>query len=195
MSNGLLSDALARNWGWIVLRGVVAILFGILAFAMPGITLAALVLVWGAYALLDGLASLIAGFKIKMGGKPTWPLIVVGLIGIVAGICTFMWPGITALVLLTFIAGWALVTGIFQIVTAIRFRKVIQNEWMLALAGVLSVAFGAIMFLRPGAGALAVVWIIGWYALLIGLLQVMLGLRMKGLSDRLVAKPTGPMHA
>jgi uncharacterized membrane protein HdeD (DUF308 family) len=87
------------------------------------------------------------------------------------------------------------VTGIFQIVAAIRFRKVIQNEWMLAFAGVLSVAFGAIMLLRPGAGALAVVWIIGWYALLIGLLQVMLGFRMKGLSDHLVAKPAAPMHA
>ena len=184
MSNGLLSDVLARNWGWIVMRGLVAILFGILAFAMPGITLAALVLVWGVYALADGIAAIVAGFKMK-----AWPLIVIGIIGIAAGVATFMYPGITALVLLTFIAGWALVTEIFQIITAIRFRKVIENEWMLALSGVLSVAFGAIMFARPGAGALAVVWIIGWYALLTGLLQLMLGFRMKGLSNRLAAKP------
>jgi uncharacterized membrane protein HdeD (DUF308 family) len=184
MSNGLLSDVLTRNWGWIVMRGVVAILFGILAFAMPGITLAALVLVWGVYALADGIAAIVAGFKMK-----AWPLIVIGIIGIAAGVATFVYPGITALVLLTFIAGWAFVTGIFQIITAIRFRKVIQNEWMLAFSGVLSVAFGAIMFARPGAGALAVVWIIGCYALLTGVLQLMLGFRIKGLSNRPVAKP------
>jgi uncharacterized membrane protein HdeD (DUF308 family) len=184
MSNGLLSDVLARNWGWIVMRGLVAILFGILAFAMPGITLAVLVLVWGVYALADGIAAIMAGFKIK-----AWPLIVVGIIGLAAGIATFLYPGITALVLLTFIAGWAFVTGIFQILAAIRFRKVIQNELMLALSGILSVAFGVIMFARPGAGALAVIWIIAWYALLTGVLQLMLGFRMKGLSHRLAAKP------
>src|SRR5439155_9193140 len=95
-------------------------------------------------------------------------MIVVGLIGIAAGILTFMWPQMTALVLLAFIAGWALATGIFQVFAAIKLRKVISNEWLLALSGVLSIAFGAIMIARPGAGALAVIWIIGWYAILFG---------------------------
>src|SRR5205814_4569834 len=120
-----------RMWGWIVLRGIVAIVFGIMAFAWPGLTLTALVLVWGVYALVDGVFALIAAFR--MGGKPMWALAIIGVLGIAAGVVTFLWPQMTALVLLAFIAGWALATGIFQIAAAIRFRKWISNEWMLAL--------------------------------------------------------------
>jgi uncharacterized membrane protein HdeD (DUF308 family) len=112
-----------------------------------------------------------------------WPFIVVGLLGIAAGVATFMWPGMTALVLLTFIAGWAIATGIFQIVAAIRFRKVITNEWMLGFSGGLSILFGVLMFARPGAGALAVIWVIAAYAVLFGLTLVMLGFRLKGLAN------------
>lgn len=172
---------LARNWGWIVLRGIAAILFGILSFIWPGISLAALVLLFGAYALVDGVLALIAAFKIRFGGKPMWPLAIVGAFGVAAGICTFMWPGITALVLLSFIAVWALITGLLQIVAAIRLRKVIENEWMFVLSGALSVAFGLLMLIRPGAGALAVIWIIAFYATLYGVFLLLLGLRMKGL--------------
>ena len=173
---------LARSWGWVVLRGVAAILFGILAFARPNLTLTVLVIFWGAYALLDGLLALIAGLRIKDGGKPMWSLIVLGLLGIAAGVLTFLWPGLTAIVLLSFIAAWALVTGIFQVVAAIRLRKVITNEWMMVLSGLLSIAFGVLMLVRPNAGALAVIWIIGWYAILFGVLVVMLGFRLKGLA-------------
>jgi uncharacterized membrane protein HdeD (DUF308 family) len=180
---------LRSSWGWIVLRGIVAIVFGALAFAAPGITLAVLILVWAAYAIADGLFALVAGFKIRDAGKPMWPLIVIGALGIAAGLLTFMWPGMTALVLLACIAGWALATGIFQVATAIRLRKVIQNEWMLVLSGLLSIAFGVLMLARPGAGALAVVWIIGWYATLYGVLMLLVGFRLRGVLHTVVPKP------
>ncbi len=177
-------EHLSRNWGWIVLRGVAAVLFGVLAFLWPGITLAALVIVWGAYALADGVLSLIAAYRIRDQGKPFWSLVIVGLLGIAAGIVTFIWPGMTALVLLMFIAAWAVVMGVFQIIAAIRLRKEIQNEWLLALSGVLSVLFGIIMFVAPGAGALAVIWVIGAYAIVFGVLLIWLGLRLKKRSER-----------
>ena len=176
-------EHLGRNWGWIVLRGVAAVLFGILAFALPGITLAALVIVWGAYALADGILSLIAAYRVRDQGKPFWSLVIVGLLGIAAGIVTFIWPGMTALLLLMFIAAWAVVMGIFQIIAAIRLRKEIQNEWLLGLSGVLSVLFGIIMFVQPGAGALAVIWVIGAYAIVFGVLLIWLGLRLKKRSE------------
>jgi uncharacterized membrane protein HdeD (DUF308 family) len=184
MAIEMMLTQMARNWGWIVLRGVAAILFGILSFAWPGLTLAVLVIVWGAYALADGLFALMAGIRLKM-----WPLTIVGLLGICAGIFTFLRPGITALVLLGLIAVWALATGIFQVAAAIHFRKMISNEWMLILSGVLSIAFGAAMLARPGAGALAVVWLIGWFATLNGVMQVVLGFRLRGLGGRMVPKP------
>jgi uncharacterized membrane protein HdeD (DUF308 family) len=184
MAIGTMIGHLTRNWGWIVLRGVVAILFGIVSFTMPGLSLAVLVLLWGAYALADGVLALIAAFRIKHEGKPMWQLILVGLIGIAAGIVTFMSPGITALVLLWFIAGWAVAMGIFQVFAAIRLRKVITTEWLLGLSGALSIAFGVILFMRPGAGALAVIWLIASYAIVFGIVLVMLGFRLKGLRDR-----------
>jgi uncharacterized membrane protein HdeD (DUF308 family) len=176
-------EHLGRNWGWVVLRGVAAVLFGILAFAWPGITLAALVIVWGAYALADGILALVAAYRVRDQGKPFWSLVIVGLLGIAAGIVTFIWPGMTALLLLLFIAAWAVVMGIFQIVAAIRLRKEIQNEWLLALSGVLSVLFGIIMFVQPGAGALAVIWVIAAYAIVFGILLIWLGLRLKKRSE------------
>jgi uncharacterized membrane protein HdeD (DUF308 family) len=173
---------LARNWGWIALRGIAAILFGVLALARPGITLAVLVLFWGAYALADGVFALIAAFRIREDNKPMWPLLLVGIIGIAAGVLTLMYPGITATVLLAFIAAWAIIAGIFQIVAAIRLRKVISNEWIMGLSGALSLAFGLLMFARPGAGALAVIWTIAWFAILYGVMLVMLAFRLKGLA-------------
>jgi uncharacterized membrane protein HdeD (DUF308 family) len=176
---------LARNWGWIVLRGITAILFGVLAFVWPGRTLAVLVLLFGAYAFVSGLLALVAGFRIKDAGRPMWPLVIIGLISLGAAIATFVRPGMTALVLLSFIAGWALLTGTFEIAAAIRLRRVIANEWMMGLSGLLSIAFGALMLARPGAGALAVVWIIAWYAVLFGIALVMLGFRLKGVASHL----------
>ena len=185
MAIGTMIGEVGRSWGWIVLRGVAAIVFGVLAFVWPGLTLSVLVLLWGAYALADGLLALLAAFKMRDGGKPMWALVLIGLIGIAAGVVTFVRPQMTALALLAFIAAWAVITGVLQVVAAIRLRKMIANEWMLGLSGLLSIAFGVLMLARPGAGALAVVWLIGWYAILFGVAVAMLGFRIKGLAGHL----------
>ena len=174
-----LLSALAKNWWLLLLRGVCAILFGVLTFVWPGITLLTLVLLYGAYALVDGVLALA---EAVMGGAPAprWWLALVGLSGIAAGILTFAWPGITAFVLLLFIAGWAIGTGVLEIVGAIRLRKEIQNEWLLIASGVLSVIFGLILVAQPGTGALALLYVIGTYAILFGILEVWLSLRLRG---------------
>ncbi|MCW0205727.1 HdeD family acid-resistance protein [Achromobacter veterisilvae] len=174
-----VADRIGRHWGWVALRGVVAILFGLMAMFMPAITLSALVLVWGAFALADGVLALVAGVRIRDGGKPLWALIVVGLLGIAAGIVTFLWPGLTALILLYIIAIWALVSGVFQIIAAIRFRKEIRNEWLLGLSGLVSVLFGGMLIMQPGAGALALVWVIGIYAVFFGILLLVFSFRLR----------------
>src|SRR6476619_2481174 len=138
-------DQLSQNWGWIELRGVAAVIFGVLAFAWPGITLVVLTLFFGAYVLTDGIFALMAAYGRREGRRPVWPLVLVGLLGVAAGVTTFLWPEMTALLLLMFIAVWALFIGIFQIAAAIRLRKEIDNEWMLGASGALSVLFGVLM--------------------------------------------------
>jgi uncharacterized membrane protein HdeD (DUF308 family) len=165
-----------------VMRGVAAALFGVLALARPGITLAALVFMWGAYAIADGVLAMVAAWKIRDDGRPLWSLFVVGLLGIAAGVGTFRWPGLTALVLLMVIASWAIAIGILQVVVAIRLRKEIDGEWALGLSGVLSVAFGVLAALRPGLGALGVLWMIGGYAIAFGGLLIVLGFRLRALT-------------
>jgi len=172
---------LRGNWGWMALRGVAAILFGVVAFAWPGATLVTLALLWGAYALADGVFSIIAGLRIRDGIKPVWPLVLTGFIGIIAGLAALAWPGLTAFVLLMFIAAWAIFVGVLQIAAAIRIRKEIDNEWMLILSGAVSVLFGALMILSPGRGAVALVWVIASYSVVFGLLLVVLAFEMKGL--------------
>jgi uncharacterized membrane protein HdeD (DUF308 family) len=190
MADAPMLTRLAQSWHWIALRGLFAVLFGIFAFIWPGITLAVLVLVWGAYAIADGVMALIAAYSMHEESKPMGSLIVVGILGIAAGIVTFLWPGMTALVLLLFIASWAVLVGIFQIAAAIRFRKHIDNEWLLGLSGAVSILFGVLMFLQPGAGALAVVWLIGSFSLLFGILLIALGFKLKGLASRMATGGT-----
>jgi len=170
--------ALAKNWWLLLLRGIAAIIFGLLAFAWPGLTLVTLILLYGAYALVDGVLAIIAAIT---GGVPgsRWWLAIVGLLGIAAGLVTFLTPGLTALVLLFFIAGWAIVTGVFEIIGAIKLRKEIDNEWLLILGGIISVLFGVGMMLAPGAGALALVWVIGAYSVVMGVIFVALAFRLK----------------
>ncbi|HEU4507311.1 MAG TPA: HdeD family acid-resistance protein [Pyrinomonadaceae bacterium] len=179
------------SWWALVLRGIVAILFGILAFVWPQITLTALVLLWGAYALVDGAFAIAAGVKSYGENKRWWLLLIQGLLGVVAGVLAFVIPGITALVLLMLIAAWAIVTGSFQIAAAIQLRKHITGEWLLALGGVASIIFGVLLFLNPGAGALAVVWLIGAYSIVFGSLLIALGLRLHGMvkpADRMTPR-------
>jgi uncharacterized membrane protein HdeD (DUF308 family) len=171
--------ALAKGWWVLLLRGIAGIVFGILAFIWPGLTLLTLVLLYGAFALVDGVLSLAAAFTGGAKPTPTWWLVVIGLLGILAGIVTFVWPGLTAIMLVLIIGAWALVHGIFEIIGGIRLRKEIDNEWMLILGGVLSVLFGLVVLIAPGAGALGLVWAIGAYSIVFGILFVGLALRVR----------------
>jgi uncharacterized membrane protein HdeD (DUF308 family) len=169
---------MAKNWWLEALRGVAAIILGILAFAWPGIVLLTLVLFWGAFALVDGVLAIVAAVK---GGNPMprWWLAIVGIAGIAAGALTFFMPGLTALVLVTFVAVWAIILGVMEIVGAIKLRKEIEGEWFLIVNGVLSVIFGILLLWRPGIGAITLVWIIGAYAILFGIIHIAFALKLK----------------
>jgi uncharacterized membrane protein HdeD (DUF308 family) len=176
---------LTRNWWALALRGIAGIIFGILAFAWPGITLTALVLLFGAYAITDGIFAIIAAVS-GSGRTGKWrALLIEGILSIIVGVLTFIVPAITALFLLYLIAAWAIITGAFAIATAIRLRKEIAGEWLMILSGFASVLFGLLLMVFPGAGALAVVWWIGAYALVTGALLLALAIRLKSLERRI----------
>jgi len=173
----IVVDQLAQHWWVIGLRGLAAILFGVLAFVWPGMTLAVLVLLFGAYALVDGVLTLIAAFR--GGVQHRIVMLVEGVVSVLAGLAAFVWPGLTALVLLYIIAFWAIVTGVLEIVAAIRVRRAISNELGLVIGGVLSVVFGVVLLIAPGAGALAVIFLIGAYAVVFGIALLGLAWRLR----------------
>ena len=181
-------DSLTRNWWAVALRGLAGILFGILTFVLPGISLAALVLLFGAYAFADGVLSIVSAVR-RRGPDRWWLLLLQGIVGIGAGVVTWLWPGITAITLLFVIAAWALVGGALQVAAAIRLRKVITGEWLLALSGVLSIVLGVLLAVFPGPGALALVIWIGAYAFVLGMLLVGLGFRLRGLRSPRAHQP------
>lgn len=181
--------SLARNWWALALRGVFAILFGILALIWPGVTLGALVILFGAYALVDGIFALVAAFRAAEAHQRWWPFVWEGLFGIAAGLIAFIYPGITALVLLYIIAFWAILTGIFEISAAIRLRKEIAGEWALGLGGLASLVFGILLVVYPGAGVLTVIWLIGAYAIAFGVLLLVVAFRLRGIGPGPVLRP------
>lgn len=174
---------LSKYWWLFALRGVFSIIFGILAFAWPGITLGALVILFGAYALVDGISTLIAAVSGRSENERWWVMLLEGLVSVSAGVLTFVWPAITAVVLLFLIAFWALITGVLEIAAAIRLRKEIENEWVLGLIGALSILFAIVMLVNPGAGALALIWAIGSYAVVFGALLVYLAFKVRSSSE------------
>jgi uncharacterized membrane protein HdeD (DUF308 family) len=185
-------ETLTRNWWVLAVRGGAAVLFGLLALIWPGITVLALVLLFGAYALVDGVLALYAALTNRPAaqGRRGW-LALEGVAGVLAAIGAVVWPGITALVLLYLIAAWAVVTGVAEIVAAIRLRREIQGEWLMALSGVLSIVFGLLAFFFPAAGALAVIWLIAAYAIVFGVVLLVLGFRLR----RHAAVPRGSTSA
>lgn len=178
IENGISARALGSRWWVLVVRGLAAVLFGLFAFFSPARSLMALVFVWGAYAVVDGIFNLALAARGGTEGRSWGWLLFEGLVSLAAGVVTFIYPGLTAVVLLFIIAAWAFATGIAEIVAAIDLRARIKGEWMLAAAGVLSILFSLVLLFRPVAGALAIVWTIGAYAIIFGALMIGLGLRV-----------------
>ena len=181
--------ALTKYWWVFLVRGIFAIAFGIMAFAWPGITILTLVLLYAAHAIIDGATALGLAFSGHAPGQSWWAMVLVGVVGIGAGVGTFFWPGITAAILLAFVAMWAILRGIFEIVAAIHLRKHIENEWLLGLAGVASIAFGVMLLAWPAAGLVTIAWLIGANAIVFGALSIALAMRLKGVSSRTAPPP------
>ncbi|MBX3187775.1 MAG: HdeD family acid-resistance protein [Labilithrix sp.] len=182
-----------RAWWAMVLRGLLALAFGVLALAMPGISLFVLVMLFGGFCLAEGILNIAGAITGGDAQHRWWALLLQGLVSVAVALITLLTPGITAMALVFWIGAWAIITGALALGTAVRLRKVIHNEVLLGIAGVLSIVFGVLVFIRPGAGALAIVTWIGIYALFIGVLLVALGLRMR--KHRAEVTVVRPAHA
>ena len=174
-----MNNALARNWWLVVLRGVLAILFGLTAFVWPDITWVVLIMMFGIYTLVDGLVAVGTGLSRAKDSPRWWAFLVEGLVSIAAAVVALIWPQLTGLIMVLVIAGWAVLTGILEIVAAIRLRHEISNEWLLALGGIVSIALGVFLFLRPVAGGIAIIWTVAAYAVIFGGLLIALGFRLR----------------
>jgi uncharacterized membrane protein HdeD (DUF308 family) len=174
-----MAKSLSQNWWLVLLRGVLAILFGVLAFVWPAITWLTLIIMFGVYAIVDGIIAIVTGLSRTRESPRWWTFLLEGLLGIGAGIVALIWPGLTSLVLIYMIASWAVITGILEIAAAIRLRNEISNEWVLGLGGLVSIGLGILLFLQPAAGGLAIIWTIAAYALIFGVLLVILGFRLR----------------
>ena len=175
---------LSNNWGLLALRGLLAVLLGLAAFVWPGLTIMLLITMFGAYALVDGIVTVVAAATRRGGRRHWWSLIGEGVIGIVVGLLAFAYPGLTAISLIYVIAAWAVLTGIFEIAAAIRLRKEMEGEWMLALTGVISLLFGVMAAAYPVAGATSLIWLLGFYALAFGVLLITLAFRLRSRRER-----------
>jgi uncharacterized membrane protein HdeD (DUF308 family) len=174
---------LARWWWTFIVRGVLAVAFGLLAFVAPPLGIAVLVGLFAAWALIDGVTGLIAGIQTRGIDRSWWLEVAEGLVSIAAGVIALIFPDYAATALVLIIAAWAIVTGVFEVWTAIRLRRVIEGEVWLGLAGVASVLFGVILLVFPRAGALSLVWLIGSGAIVFGVFLVLLGWRLRGVNE------------
>jgi uncharacterized membrane protein HdeD (DUF308 family) len=172
---------LSRHWWVLALRGLLAVVFGLLALIWPTTTVRLLVILFGVYALVDGLFSLYSALVNRRRRGGWWLLLVEAVAGVGVGILAFVWPQITALAFLYLIAAWAMVTGALELVAAFQLRRQVEGEWVLALAGIVSIALGLLLALRPGSGLVALVWFVGAYAIVFGILLIVLGFRLRGL--------------
>lgn len=179
------------NWWMLMIRGLVAVFFGMLALFLPGITLLTLIMLFAIYVFADGAINLVTAVQNRDTYQRWWITMLQGGLSMLVGVLTVLWPGLTGLALLYVIALWALITGVFEVIAAYELRKEIDNEWILALSGILSVVFGLMLLLFPFSGVLAVVWIIAIYAILFGVMQISLGFRLRNYSDnQLINQPS-----
>jgi uncharacterized membrane protein HdeD (DUF308 family) len=170
---------IARAWSVLLLRGIANVLFALVAFLQPGLTLVALVLVWGVYAVVDGAMALTTGIAARRSGGSSWPLLVAGTSGLVAGIVACVWPGVTLLVLLTMMSVWAVIRGILEIAAAVRLRHVLPRAWLLGASGAASIGLGLLLILRPAIALVTLVYLAGAAALLFGTLSIALALHLR----------------
>lgn len=174
-----MTDLLARNWWMFVLRGVFAIIFGVVAWIWPGLTILTLIYLFAAYSLIDGVTAIISIFS--EAGRSRWfALLLEGILGIGAAIVAVAWPGLTALTFVWVIGAWAVISGVLKIISAIQLRQEIENEWWMGLSGAASIVFGIILFAAPGTGALSLVWLIGIWAIILGVVLIAFGFRLRG---------------
>jgi uncharacterized membrane protein HdeD (DUF308 family) len=177
-----MATVLAANWWALALRGVAAMLFGVVALLVPGVTLAAVVLLFGGYALVDGVFNVIAAFRGPGHDRPWWSLALEGVVSITAGVGALALPAITLVVLVYVVAAWALMTGALELGAAIRLRRELTGEWRMAMNGILSLVFGGLVMLAPALGALAMALWLGAYMLAFGALMLALALRVRALA-------------
>jgi uncharacterized membrane protein HdeD (DUF308 family) len=177
-----MREMLSHNWWAFALRGIAALILGVLAFVVPGPTLVALIAVFAAYAIIDGILAIVAGAASPRG--PRWWIIVGGIAGIAVGLFTIYSPGTTAIALVIFIGVWSIITGVAEIVAAYTLRRVIDGELLIALSGVISVVFGVFLVVSPGTGVLAVLWLIGFYAIFAGVMYLAVAMRLRSLANR-----------
>lgn len=173
-------QAIARKWWVLLFRGLAAIALGVLVIWWPGVSLLTLVILWGVFTLLDGFSGIMLGLRGEADGTMWWTMMLLGVLGVGAAITAFIWPGMTAVILLWIIAWTAILRGLFEIAAAIRLRKHIDNEWLLAISGLLSVVAGFLVLRNPAAGALAITLLIGGYMMVLGVVAVVLSFRLKG---------------
>ncbi len=170
---------LTRNWWLVLIRGLLAILFGLGALFWPGLTWLLLIYLFGVYAIIDGITALLTGIVRSKYSPRWWMFLLEGLVGIAAGLIAIFQPGTTGLILILVMAAWAIITGILEIAAAIRLRREITNEWLLGFGGFVSLAFGVLLFFQPATGSLVVTLMVGAYALMFGILIVMLAFRLR----------------
>ena len=184
--------AVSKYWWVFALRGIIAIAFGLAALLWPALTLGIMVLLFGLFALLEGLLTIVTSFG-KGDEKGGWTLLLEGVVGLLVcvivllgtSIGSMLWPKVAAVMLVFYIAGWAILSGLFKIITAFRIRSEVKGEWLLGLNGLVSILVGVILILRPGAGVLAVAWLIGMLAIIVGIFQLLLGLKLRKIGSSL----------
>jgi uncharacterized membrane protein HdeD (DUF308 family) len=188
-----MNQLLARCWWMLALLGVISLVFAFLALAWPGLTLLSLVVLFAAYALLAGVTWISGATRHRKTHKDWWLFLILGLVSIGAGVTAVLNPGLTTLALVFLMGAYALLMGVLEIVVAVRLRKAIRGEWLMILTGVVSAGFGILVFLFPGAGALALVWLISFYAALTGALLLTLAFRARRWQEEVIEN--NPRHS
>ncbi len=179
MNKNILAPEFSKNWKWMIARGIISIIFGIVVVYNPLAAATALALFFGAYVFIDGVFAIVSIFTSRIARAHFWSFLIEGIAGIAAGILTFFLPEITLYGLVILVSSWAFVTGIFEIISAIKLRKIIDGEFLMIVSGLLSVVFGILIFLRPFASIVVMIYLIGIYAVIFGILLILLGISMR----------------